>query len=108
MSVKEQFFATEAQTSVVSVGGSRYTVRGLFVSEWDDYERACTTVVDGKPRFENSRALLLRYGVVNDDGSHVFGDDDLPRLKTAPASIVKPLAEEIYKLSGTGNDAGND
>jgi hypothetical protein len=106
-STKEQFFATGVPTSVVSVGGHRYTVRGLTVEEWDRYERSCTTVIDEKPRFENDRALLLRLGVVNEDGAHVFDDSDLPKLKAASCKLVKPLAEEIYKLCNVVPDAGN-
>jgi hypothetical protein len=83
-------------------------IRGLSSSEYDRYERASYREVPGKGvEFHSNTAVLVRYGVVNDAGQHVFSDDDLPALADKlTAEIARPLRAGIFKLCGVGVDVG--
>lgn len=82
-------------------------IRGLSLAEYDRYERLSYREVPGKPmEFHSNTAALIRYGVVDENGKHVFGDDHLEQLADLPAEIVRPLREKIFRLCGVGADLG--
>lgn len=84
-------------------GFGRVHTRGLTGDEYDRFEAESTVKgPDGKQVFKASRALLARLGVVNEHGQHVFGDEDLPRLRNLGPAVLIPIANSILTLSGVG------
>ncbi len=77
-------------------------VRGLSAPEYDQYEHAS---VKGD-KFIPDTPTLIRYGMVDADGNHVFSDADLPALADLPSEVARPLRAQILKLSGIGADLG--
>ena len=76
------------------------TVQGLSGAEYDEYESACVTTSGKSLTHKANRALLLRLGVVDEEGKKVFREEDMEDLKKLPAAIVQPLATAIIRLSG--------
>lgn len=75
-------------------------VRGLSVSEYDRFEMESAKGESKEPDV----GWLLRFGVVDANGVHVFGDSHVPQLNTLPARIGTLLSRAIYRLSLAGVD----
>lgn len=82
-------------------------IRGLSADEYDRFEAAGIHEVDGKRKYVSHTPTLLRFGVVDADGKHVFADSHLPELAAIPAAVSRPLEVAILKLSGIGVELGN-
>ncbi len=81
-------------------------IRGLSAAEYDVFEAAGVREVDGKRKYVSHTPTLIRFGVVDADGKHVFSDSNLTELASIPAIISRPLELGILKLSGIGTDLG--
>lgn len=93
--------AGDRQTEVVPVPGmGDVSVQGLSGAEYDEYEASCVSSNGKSLSHKANRALLLRLGVLGEDGKKLFRDEDLDDLKALPYSIVQPLASAIIRLSG--------
>jgi hypothetical protein len=45
-------------------------------------------------------ALTIRYGWINEDGSHVATDDDMPKIMQQSIALIVRLATAIADMSG--------
>jgi hypothetical protein len=89
------------QTETIEVADfGTVTVQGLSGAEYDEYESSCVQQNGKSITHKANRALLLKLGVVDEEGKRVFRDEDMEDLKKLPAGIVQPLATAIIKLSG--------
>lgn len=76
-------------------------VRGLSVLEYDRFE-----VESAKSEARQAiTGWILRYGVVDAKGVHLFNDSQVAELNNLPAGIGTPLARAIYRLSLATADA---
>ncbi len=81
-------------------------VRGLSAPEYDAFEHASARGSGSTTEFIPNTACLIRYGMVREDGSHIFSDEDLPGLANMPAEVSRPLRAEIMRLCGVNVDLG--
>lgn len=79
-------------------------VRGLSAAEYDRFEAA--GVKGESKEYTPNTSMLLRLGVVDADGKHVFTDSDLTSLANLSAEVVRPLVKTIFRLCGIGTDLG--
>lgn len=94
-----KFFAFGApRRETVTVGELQVTVRELTVGERAEFV-ACAR---DKPLLVP--VLLVRLGVVNDDGSPAFTVQDEARIAALRPEVVDAVARVVMRLSGLGGD----
>jgi hypothetical protein len=74
-------------------------LRGLNMIEYGRFEDASETDKETNA-FKANNAMLIRLGVVDETGKHVFDDSHLPALANLPAVEGRRIARVIYELSG--------
>lgn len=79
-------------------------VRALSCSEYDRFE-AAGAKKDSK-EFTPDTAMLIRLGVCDESGKHIFSDADLISLESLSAEVTRPLVKAIFRLCGIGTDLG--
>lgn len=82
----------------ITVGDMPVTVRELTVGERADF-MACAR--DAPLRLP---ILLVRLGVIHDDGSAVFTAEDEARIAALRPEVVDEVARAVMRVSGLGGD----
>jgi hypothetical protein len=89
-------------------------VRGLAGWERDEYEQSLVDLTGGKARvsMRNARARLVAMATVDENGTRLFSEQDIPMLSQKNASALDRIWEIAAKLSGLGDNdyqaMGND
>lgn len=89
---------TEVVNDIPGIGD--VMVQGLSGAEYDEYEAACVSASGKNLVSKANRPLLLRMGVLDEDGKKLFRDEDMGFLKSLSADATVPLATAIMRLSG--------
>jgi hypothetical protein len=82
--------------------GVSVRVRCLTALERDQYETAFWKLHEGKPSYDatGARARLVRLAAVDEQGDHLFTDDDLPMLCSFRGDVLDRLFGVAQRLSG--------
>jgi hypothetical protein len=89
------------EVQVPEWGGS-VLARGLTAHEKGQFEQAMITVSGSTVNLEldSSRANLVYFGCVDENGMRLFRREDLPRLNQKSAVAMDRVADAVRKLSG--------
>ena len=94
---KEDFFKVKRKIEKVDVpalGGHVYVLQ-MTAQERDDYEALLYANTDNM----GSRAIMVRCTACHEDGTLIFGNDDIEKLKEIPASILQPVFNKAVDLA---------
>lgn len=84
--------------------GGTVRVRGLTATERDRFEFRLAAAKD-KPDEVDVRAQIVGRCLVDEDGSRLFTDKELPKLGVKNAAAMDRLFDVVRRLSGMGDDA---
>lgn len=81
-------------------------VRGLTAYERDDFESSLLDQSKKRTRISmrNARARLVVMAAVNEDGSQMFSEDDIPMLSLKSAIAVDRIYEVASAMAGLGDE----
>ncbi len=80
-------------------------IRGLSTHEYTIFDSSGVKV--GSDTYAAQNAVMLRYGIVDENGKHIFGDEHIEDLADLPAEVTRPIIKALYRACGVGVDLGN-
>ena len=80
-------------------GGSVVRVRTLTAAERDRYELLFLQSQEAKDVNFSARATLVAFAAVNEDGSRMFEDADIPALSKKSGAVLDKLADAVRALN---------
>jgi len=94
---KEDFFKVKRKIEKVDVPGMKGHVYVLQMTaqERDDYE--ALLYADGENM--GSRAIMVLRTACNEDGTLIFCNDDIEKLKAMPAALLQPIFNKAIDLA---------
>jgi hypothetical protein len=96
------------ETVEIPEWGGLIIVRELTGAERSRYEAGFSdvvmgeakTVADKSKRFENMRARIAVVACINEDGTHLFHDDDVETLNQLAGKALDRIFSAVMRLSG--------
>ena|SRR3989304_6613436 len=107
---REQFLAARPalprQTVEIPELGGTVIVQGLTGKQRDQYESSCLVQKNNKRTFNliDARAKLVALTVVDDRGTRLFSEHDIPTLSAMSSVVLDRLFGVAQKLSGIGDE----
>lgn len=96
-SLRERLLTKSLRSEVISVGGEPVRVRALTMAEAKVLRQHATDDLNV------SDARLVVMGVIHEDGTQVFEQDDIPDIENnMSVTDVSAIANAIVRLSGLG------
>ena len=80
------------------LGEFKVYIKEMTVREKEELEHAISNTPAHKPK--RTRAYILHYGVVDEEGRPIVPKNELQLVDNLPASIVDQLCNEVLRVNG--------
>lgn len=103
---KNDLFSYQLKTKIVQLENGEVMIKEFTTASREQFEMLAVKMQSGAAK--NMKAKLISMSCVNEDGSRIFGDDEIDKISQMPSSITEVLFNEILNINGMGSDALGD
>jgi len=97
---KENLLNIELGTAVVDTSAGEVKMKELTTSDRETYELSLQ-----RGTAKNLKATLISKSVITDEGSRMFGDDEIAKISQMPSSVSEKIFNAILVLNGMAENS---
>ena len=100
---KEALLGIKLKTNTVELSEGSVIIREFTTSDREKFELLALKAQEGQAK--NLKAQLIVISLVNENGSRVFGDDEVDKISQMPSTVTEKLFNSILELNSMNSDA---
>lgn len=100
---KEDLLGVVLATKVVKLKTGSVMIKEFTTSAREEFELMAMKMSTGGAK--NMKAKLIAISCINENGTRLFGDDEVGKISQMPSSITEVLFNAILEINGMATDS---